>query len=205
MNIIRADAHRHIRRLLFCILLFIPAVTAVSHPHIFVENNLVLRVEESKITGIRHVWHFDEMFSSMIIKDFTDGDYSLSKQDVRGIREGAFRNLENHDYFTHITVNGEQVQAATVDSFSARLEGRNIIYDFTLKTDIPVGPEGIELTVGVYDTSYYTDVQFSESEPLQVSGNSAYRLEYRLEENSDKSFYSGQFSPVEAMITLVPR
>jgi ABC-type uncharacterized transport system substrate-binding protein len=174
-----------------------------AHPHVFVDTQVTVRFSDSGIEGFGITWHFDEMFSSMIIGDFdTDGDGSFSPAEVKRVREGAFSNLKNFHYFTYVRVEGRDRPFDSVREFQAFIRGNTLVYDFFIPMGIAVDSRKTRCTVAAYDESYYCDVIFVEDEPLRVENGAGYSLTYSVVQNKDQPIYFGQILPFELRMAV---
>ncbi|MFN3765982.1 MAG: DUF1007 family protein, partial [Aliihoeflea sp.] len=43
------------------------AAPAAAHPHVFAEARLEIATEGENVQALRHVWRFDDLFSSTVI------------------------------------------------------------------------------------------------------------------------------------------
>ena len=91
-----------IRRFLLLALLCLPSVLA-AHPHMFIDTRLKIDIQGNSLKQIEITWYFDPMFTASIVGDF-DGDRNgvFTPEETEEVREYAFSNLENYDYFTFL-------------------------------------------------------------------------------------------------------
>jgi ABC-type uncharacterized transport system substrate-binding protein len=101
-------APKHIARCLAAALpLLATTAPALAHPHIWVTVETTLLFDKGNVTGIRHRWLFDEMYTTMAIQGLdanNDGIYDrkelaeLAKVNIDGLKEmGYFTQAKQGD------------------------------------------------------------------------------------------------------------
>ena len=182
------------------LLLVFPQLS-LSHPHVFIQNTLRIVFDEQGLAGIRVKWVFDEFFSSMIADEFDRNHNSrLERPEVRGIREGAFANLVNFDYFSFIKINGKPFKVEYVRDFSAALAGGKLIYEFWIPCHVKASSTFKQFIISQYDPSYYTRVAFGKDQPVKVISEPRFEISYRIAKNMNKSYYYSQIHPIEVVM-----
>ena len=151
---------RALKRLLLALALLAPAAAAEAHPHIWIRASATMQFEDGKITGIRHEWVFDDFFSNALITDF---DKNKNKQfdadEVKELEANAFVALKEFGYFTHVKVGGKAVTIEATRDFTPSIKDGKVVYTFVAVLPQPVDPRAVQFAVGVYDHSYYVDVE----------------------------------------------
>lgn len=86
--------------LLAGILLFAQVKHGATHPHILAEARFDVAVDEyGVVQSLKHLWRFDEFFSSTVIMEFDeDGDWKLNEKEL-----AAVSKLFTHPSATSIT------------------------------------------------------------------------------------------------------
>lgn len=187
------------------------AVPALAHPHVWVDTLVTPIITDGKITALREEWSFDEDFTATVLgdvrkikgmaaaaqpKDFTAGEVAKLKQD-------AFSNLRNYDYFTHLWEKGKVVGVAKeVGDFSARLQGEKLFYSFVLPLTAPITLAGTDLHIGIWDDTYYVDVgPTKEQSGAKLEGKDAAACHTAVAEDKDHPIYNGSIFPKTVRIT----
>jgi ABC-type uncharacterized transport system substrate-binding protein len=184
-------------------LLLLPVCVPVAsgHPHVFIENTLTLIFDKKGLAGIHVTWVFDEFFSNMIACDYdTNRNSKLEASEVKNIKEKAFSNLKNFDYFTFIRIDKRPFKVKYVREFSAELKGGKLIYRFLIPCHVKAVTGYKQFIISQYDPTYYTSVFFAEDNPVSLKGASGFDAGYHIEKNLKKSFYYGQFHPLEVVL-----
>lgn len=127
-------------------------LSAAAHPHVFIDNVVSFLFEKEQVVGIRLTWTFDEPFSSTVIEDFDqNGDGIFDPAEIQQVQAGAFSNLRDCNYFSHVWVDGREVTDITVRDFTAAASGGIVTYDFVLPLARPIEPAQHRLEAAIYD------------------------------------------------------
>ncbi len=159
--------------LIVSLLFFAVSTTVNAHPHIWIENQVEVRVNGNRIEAVRVEWTFDPFFSQSVLVDIGQPQGGgLSSSQVEQIRLNAFENLRNFGYFTYIRINGKEHPVRRVERFNARVnDDITLVYSFEIPIDVPLGTEPIALRVSMYDESFFTDFAYKTRE-ARVDGAS---------------------------------
>jgi hypothetical protein len=125
---------------------------APAHPHVWVDYDVSVGGTKAGITKLKFRWHFDEMFSSMIMGNFAIK--SITPRDVETLRTKAFANLRNYHYFIHAKLDSGVFEPEDITDFGAALKGKNLEYTFTVA--LPHATQNLEFSL--YDTEFYVDI-----------------------------------------------
>ncbi|MBN2651367.1 MAG: DUF1007 family protein [Spirochaetales bacterium] len=180
---------------LFIITFLLVAVRGFSHPHIFMETSLEINFNRSGIDGFWVEWSFDPMYSASLIADFdSNSDKKFDKDELEKIYVDAFYNLVEYNFFLYITDGGRLIRPNKVTDFSAFIKKGTVFYRFYT----PFRSEGFrtekEITIGVYDDSFYCDIVFVEKNPIKFLNNQFFYYEFELKQNEDKTIkYNNSF------------
>ena len=174
---------------------------SLSHPHVFIHNNLTVVFDQQGLAGIQVKWVFDEFFSSMIADEFDRNHNSrLESPEVKDLMEGAFANLVKFDYFSFIRIQGKPFRVEYVRDFSAALAGGKLIYEFWIPCHVKASSVFKQFIISQYDPTYYTRVAFAKDQPVKVKGGPGFEISYRIVKNTKKSYYFSQIHPIELVM-----
>jgi len=175
---------------------------AWAHPHVWIEAVVTFAFQEGRIVAIRQEWTFDEVFGDSIIGQFDlNKDKKFDAKELAALQLGAFANLREFDYFSHLSVDDKAVPTKTVTGFAARVEKGRLVYNFTLPVEPGVDPLKGRVALGVYDSSYFVDVQTGGRAGVKYEGIGAMDCRTDLAENIRKPIYGGQIFPMEMFLT----
>ena len=175
---------------------------ARAHPHVWIENIATFQFSAGKIGAIRLHWTFDELFGAGIIDQFDKNkDRKFDAAELAALRKGAFDNLREYHYFTHVTIDGKDVPTKRVTGFAAKVANGKLVYEFTVQLDRPVDPRSTRLAIGIYDPSYFVEVETGGRAGVRYEGNGGMTCRAAVRENPAKAIYSGQVFPLELHLT----
>jgi len=153
---------------------------ANAHPHVFIEANLeIVRDSAGNATDIRHVWRFDEIFSSSLILDYDDnGSGALDPEELAIIARETKTSLAEYNFFTEIKQGEEIVEFEAPEPYLVDMDSGQLVMIMSLKLrqPAPMGKDGFK--VAVSDPTYYVAVEMRGESPfeqnaVEVSGNGA--------------------------------
>jgi ABC-type uncharacterized transport system substrate-binding protein len=167
-----------VKRLFFSIAVALAAAAsattaASAHPHVWVtmKSELVF-APDGTITGVRHAWTFDDMFSAFATQGLEakkKGEFT--REELAPLAEVNVTSLKEYDFFTYAKANGKKVE------FNEPAPGYYLDFDtketvltlyFTLPLKQPVKAK--DLTVEVYDREFFVDFSFAEKDPAKLVG-----------------------------------
>jgi len=184
--------------ILFVVFVHVPLLA--PHPHVFIYNSIKVVFDENGLTGFRLKWVFDEMFSNMIVHDFDKNkNGSLEPSEIEDIKNGAFSNLKNFNYFTHIKINNRVFKVKFVKDFSAEIKENALIYRFFVPCHVRAGSSFKEVRISIYDISFYSSVFLAEN-PVGFENTSSYELHHQIARNKKDAYYYGQVYPEELVV-----
>ena len=170
---------------------------AAAHPHVWITAVTTFVLEDRQLVALRHRWTFDEFFGSFVIEERDlDGDGRFDPAETAALRQGAFDNLEEFDYFTHLRIDGHAWPLRAIEAFAARIEDGVLVYEFTLALPQPVDPAAADLALGVYDSEYYVEVLLDEHDPVRFAGLPSGACTFDIREDTLRPIYYGMVYPL---------
>jgi len=162
------------------IVLFIAAIACViaatrradAHPHVWVTmTEELLYAPDGSVTGVRHAWTFDDMFSAFATQGMeqkTKGEFT--REDLEPLAKVNVESLKEYAYFTYAKVNGKRHKDAFLDPIEYFLEydpkETVLTLHFTLPFKTPVKAKALE--VEVYDPEFFIDFGFADKDPVRL-------------------------------------
>jgi ABC-type uncharacterized transport system substrate-binding protein len=144
------------------------ATAAVAHPHVFADTKTEVIGNAGKLEALRHVWRFDEFFSSTVQLEFDkDGDNKLSDGELASIAATIKKSTAEFNYFQNVYDNGRKVEMTVPGEMTIGFEGRQMILIFESKPSRPVDLKG-DLTFGIFDETFYTSLDFINDTDLSA-------------------------------------
>ncbi|MFN7008500.1 MAG: DUF1007 family protein [Allorhizobium sp.] len=145
---------------------------ALAHPHIFAEARLeVISDDKGTISELRNVWRFDDIFSSSVLMDFDkNGDLELDHGELNEIAETIRTSIADYGFFTSISSNGQSVAVARPEVFHVDFKEHQLLVFFIAKPEKTLPLKG-KVTIGVYDPTMYTAIDFAKDEDMATEGD----------------------------------
>jgi ABC-type uncharacterized transport system substrate-binding protein len=144
--------------------------SARAHPHVWVTmKSEVVYAPDGSVTGVRHAWAFDEMFSTFATQGLeTKQKGVFTREDLAPLAEVNVNSLKEYDYFTHAKANGKKAAFDDpVDYWLDFTEGVLTLH-FTLPLKNPVKVQ--KLNVEIYDPTWFVDFAFADKDPVALVG-----------------------------------
>jgi len=144
---------------------------ADSHPHVFAEARLDVMVNgDGAVTSLRHLWRFDDLFSSTVLVEFDqNGDLKLDDAELQEVSNTVFESLAEYDYFQLVSADGKDVAMKPPARLIANYDSDQLIILFESEPKEPLKLAG-KIDFGVYDPTFYTAIDFTEDENMAVDG-----------------------------------
>lgn len=173
------------------------ATSALAHPHAWLENSVRAHFSGAKLTQLDLHWRFDEVFSADVLRFIKhDPAQPLGASDVAALSRNAFTDLKEYGYFTHLRSGERPVSDLRPRGFHAIMDGRRLVYDFSLVPVQPVDAAAAPLTAAFYDPTYYVDVALVPQTGLAIEGDA--RCKGQAVPDVGHTIYSGFVTPIAA-------
>jgi len=165
------------RRLIQCLSL-VAAVfwgaAAQAHPHVWITaKSELIYAPDGTITGVRHAWTFDDMFSTYALQGIPSkikGVYT--REELKPLAQTNVESLKEYAFFTFAKVGpkGSQKKEKFNEPVDYYLDYKDstLTLHFTLPFKTPFKAD--TLAVEVFDPSYFIDFQLSEKDPVKLVG-----------------------------------
>jgi ABC-type uncharacterized transport system substrate-binding protein len=146
---------------------------ALAHPHVWVTvKSELVYAPDGSVTGVRHAWTFDDMFSTFAIQGIeAKKKGQLTREELAPLADVNVGSLKEYDFFTYAKANGKPVE------FNEPPAGYYLEFDpketvltlyFMLPLKAPVKTK--DLTVEVFDREFFVDFSFAEKSPVKLVG-----------------------------------
>ena len=169
-------------RILLAALLSLGASGLVqAHPHVWVtmQTELVY-APDGTITGIRHAWSFDDMFSTFATQGLESKEKGkFTREELAPLAKVNVESLKEYDYFTYATADGKKAELTDPASdYWLDYKDQVLTLNFLLPFKAPVKAK--ELKIEIYDPSVFVDFAFAKDKPVQLAGASKCKLDVVL-------------------------
>lgn len=146
-------------------------LAAQAHPHVWVVMKVeIVYAADGTVTGVRHAWTFDDMFSAFAVQglELKTKD-KPTRDELAPLAKVNAESLKEFDYFTYATVDGKKVALKDpLPDYYLDYDDARLTLHFTLPFEKPVKTR--ELKVEIYDPSIFVDFEFAKEKPAQLVG-----------------------------------
>jgi ABC-type uncharacterized transport system substrate-binding protein len=172
---------------------------ADAHPHVWVTmTEELLYAPDGSVTGVRHAWTFDDMFSAFAtqgIEQKTKGTFS--REELAPLAKVNVDSLKEYAYFTYAKVNGKRDPDAFADPIDYWLgydqKDAVLTLHFTLPFKKPVKAKALDLEI--FDPQFFVDFGLAEKDPVRLVSAPA-QCTASVEKPHDANFPASQrFDP----------
>jgi ABC-type uncharacterized transport system substrate-binding protein len=142
-----------------------------AHPHVFAEARLDVVVDADRsVSALRHLWRFDDLFSSTVLVEFDrNGDLKLGPDELEEVSSVVYDSIGEFDYFQIVSANGKPVAMKAPDRLMVNFEDNQLIILFESQPKDRLELDGT-VDFGVYDPTFYTAIDFIEDAYMAVEG-----------------------------------
>lgn len=159
---------RILSRIVLAALALLVATQAQAHPHVWVtmKSELVYG-PDGTVTGVRHAWSFDEMFSTFATQGLaqkTKGEFT--REELAPLAEVNVTSLKEFDYFTFARANGKGADFLPPKDYYLDFTNGILTLHFTLPFKTPTKTQALDIEV--YDSTYMVDFAMAEKEPVKL-------------------------------------
>ena len=146
------------------------ASAAQAHPHVWITaTSELIYAPDGSITGVRHAWTFDDMFSTYALQGIetkTKGVYT--REELAPLAQTNVESLKEFAFFTFAKADGKKEKfLEPVDYFLEYKDGALTLH-FTLPLKTPVKPK--QLALEVFDPRFFIDFQLPSKDPVKLVG-----------------------------------
>ena len=146
------------------------ANAAQAHPHVWISaKSEVVYAPDGTITGVRHAWTFDDMFSTYALQGIetkTKGTYS--REELAPLAQTNVESLKEFAYFTYAKADGKKQKFLEPVDYYLEYKDAALTLHFTLPLKAPV--KSRELALEVFDPSFFIDFKFEDKNPIKLVG-----------------------------------
>ena len=146
------------------------AGAASAHPHVWITaTSELLYAEDGSITGVRHAWTFDDMFSAYAVQGLESkkkGAYT--REELVPLAQTNVESLKEYAYFTFAKADGKKERFTEPVDYFLDYKDTVLTLHFTLPLKNPVKSK--QLVLEVFDRSYFIDFQMAKDNPVKLVG-----------------------------------
>lgn len=161
---------RRLSGLLLAVFLSLAAGAASAHPHVWITaSSELLYAADGTITGVRHAWTFDDMFSAYAVQGLeskTKGAYT--REELGPLAQTNVESLKEYAYFTFARADGKKERFQDPVDYFLDYKDTVLTLHFTLPLKNPVKSK--QLVLEVYDRSFFIDFKMAKENPVKLVG-----------------------------------
>ncbi len=157
---------------LFAVMLLIFPIQLSAHPHIFMKGSAIIFIDGRIFKGIQVTWIFDNMFSSSVIEDYDrNKDRFFDKKETLRVKDEAFSNLKQYNYFCFIKLNGKKIPIKRITNFSVSIiKKKKLVYSFFIPVSRRLSSLKGRLSLAMYDTTFFCAIDIKNKNFFAVKG-----------------------------------
>ena len=163
-----------LRRLLASLLLLgalmLASGAANAHPHVWITaTSELVYGPDGALTGVRHAWTFDDMFSSYALQGLetkTKGVYT--REELAPLAQTNVESLKEYAFFTFAKADGKKEKFLEPVDYFLEYKDTALTLHFTLPLKTPVKPK--QLALEVYDPTYFINFDLDDKDPIKLVG-----------------------------------
>lgn len=171
---VRRDDRRGLRAIVGVFALFLAFASgitaAVAHPHVFVAaRSELLYAPDGTITGVRHAWTFDDMFSTYALQGLaskTPGVYT--REELAPLAQTNVESLQEYKFFTFAKADGKTHRFKEPVDYYLEKTDLGLTLHFTLPFKEPFKSK--QLALEVFDPSFFIDFSLEKKDPIKLVG-----------------------------------
>lgn len=159
-----------LRWLLTAIAVALGAATAEAHPHVWITaKSQILYAPDGTVTGVRHAWTFDDMFSTYAVQGIepkTKGTYS--REELAPLAQTNVESLKEFGFFTFAKADGSKQRFLDPVDYFLDYKDSLLTLNFTLPAKTPF--KARQLVLEVFDKAFFIDFKYVENDPVTLVG-----------------------------------
>jgi ABC-type uncharacterized transport system substrate-binding protein len=150
--------------------LLLGSIPALAHPHVWVTmKSEVVYSPDGSISGVRHAWTFDEMFSTFATQGIeTKKKGEFTREELKPLAEVNVTSLKEFGFFTFAKASGKKLPLVDPVDYYLEFKDAMLTLNFTLPLQTPV--QAPSLDIDVFDPDYFVDFSFAEKDPVALNG-----------------------------------
>lgn len=148
----------------------VTAEAANAHPHVWVTYEATIVYNNGAVTGLEHVWSFDDMYTAMAIQGLdknNDGKYT--REELAELAKVNMDGLKDFNYFTFAKLNGTELKFAGPADPWLEYENGILRLHFRMPLEQPVLAEAQGLNFSIYDPSFFIAFEPEKTDALKLA------------------------------------
>jgi ABC-type uncharacterized transport system substrate-binding protein len=159
---------RMILAALACAAITLPAG---AHPHVWVTmQSALIYAADGSVTGIRHRWGFDDMFSAFATQGIASkAKGQFTREELAPLAKVNVESLKEYKYFTYATADGKKAPLTDpLPGYWLDYNDQILVLNFILPFKHPVKAKFLKIEI--YDPTIFVDFEFAKQTPVTLVG-----------------------------------
>lgn len=146
------------------------SAAAYAHPHVWITSTSeLIFAADGSVTGVRHAWTFDDMFSSYAIQGIESKTKGVfTHEELAPLAQTNVESLKEFAYFTFAKADGKKAKFEEPADYFLEYHDGLLVLHFTLPLKTPVKPKVLALEV--FDPTFFVDFQLAKKDPIRLVG-----------------------------------
>ena len=146
------------------------AATAEAHPHVWITaTSELIYAPDGTITGVRHAWTFDDMFSTYALQGIeAKVKGAFTHEELAPLAQTNVESLKEYAYFTFAKADGKKQKFLEPVDYFLEYKDTLLTLHFTLPVKTPFRAK--QLALEVFDPSYFIDFKYADKDPIRLVG-----------------------------------
>ncbi len=156
--------------LVFLLLALAGATAARAHPHVWVAvRSEVVFEPDGRISGVRHAWEFDEMYSAFAVQGLGKDGKPPTREELAPLARTNVESLAEFDYFTYAKQNNAKAAFKAPENVYLEANDKKIVtLHFFLPLEAPVAAKK-PFSFQVYDPTYFVAFGLEKKDPVTLA------------------------------------
>jgi ABC-type uncharacterized transport system substrate-binding protein len=163
-------APRRLLGLLLAGFLVADSGVAKAHPHVWITAiSELLYAPDGSITGVRHTWTFDDMFSTYALQGIETKQKGVySREELSSLAQTNVESLHEFAFFTFAKADGKKEKFLEPVDYYLEYKDTALTLHFTLPLKAQVKPK--QLVLEVFDPEFFIDFKLADKDPIKLVG-----------------------------------
>lgn len=144
--------------------------TAEAHPHVWVSVETTVVYDKGTISGLRHRWSFDELYTTMAVQGLdTNNDGAYDRKELSELAQVNMDGLKEFEYFTQAKLGTQALATDAPNDYWLEYKDGVLSLNFVLPLKQPVLAEADGFSFAVSDPSYFIAFDLAKDQPIRLS------------------------------------
>ncbi len=143
---------------------------AEAHPHVWVTYETTVVYDKGAISGLEHVWTFDDMYTAMAVQGLDkNNDGTYDREELAELAKVNMDGLKDFDYFTYAQLGTTALKfAGPAEPWLEHVNGILRLH-FKMPLATPVLAEAEGFNVSIYDPSFFIAFEPEKTDAVKLA------------------------------------